>query len=300
MRQTVFSAAILYAVFFSAQFSFAEAGKIKAFVSILPQAYFVERVGGDLVDMEVLVGPGMSPATYEPTSRQMARLGEAQVYFRIGTPFEKGIINKLERLYENLRIVDTRQGIKLRYFKGHHHESAHHEEDRHESHHVDSIPDPHIWMDPKLVIIQAKTICDALSTIAPAQERFFNENLNAFTRDLEILDKKLASILAPLKGRKFYVFHPAFGYFGDSYGLIQTAVEIEGKSPSAKQLALLIEGARKDRVHVIFVQPQYARKGVEAIAKAIDGAVVPINPLPEDYLVEMESMAQSLNRWLDK
>jgi len=259
--------------------------RIKAFVSILPQAEFVKRVGGDHVDVEVLVGPGQSPATYEPTPKQMARLGEAQVLFRIGTPFEKGFIHKVARTHRNLDIVDTRDGVSLRYF----HSSG-----------GQKIPDPHIWLDPHRVKIQAATICDALGRLAPEHRSAFEKNLAAFQEDLDRVDRKIAQALAPLKGSTFYVFHPAFGYFGDRYGLTQVAVEIEGKEPTPRQLVSLIQRAREDGVKVIFVQPQYARKDAETIAREINGAVIPINPLPSDYLANLETMADALKEALER
>ena len=265
----------------------AESGKVRAFVSILPQAYFVERIGGDAVDVEVLVGPGRSPATYEPTPKQMTALGGARVYFRVGTPFEKGFIDKVRSTFQELMIIDTRKGVPLRHFQQGHD----HGEDTH-------APDPHIWLDPKRVKIQAATICKALSRIAPRKTGVFADNLRAFQDDLNRLDRKIAEILSPLKGSRFYVFHPAFGYFGESYGLTQVAVEIAGKSPSPKQLSRLIKKAREDRVRVIFVQPQYSKRNAETIARAIGGAVVPMNPLPGDYLKSMEAMAQALRKGL--
>ncbi|MFZ7111037.1 MAG: metal ABC transporter solute-binding protein, Zn/Mn family [Desulfatiglandales bacterium] len=274
---------ILLTVFFglSALNASVSAGseKIKAFVSILPQAYFVERVGGALVDVEVLVGPGKSPATYEPTPRQMARLGRAGVYFRIGTPFEKGFIDKVSRTHKGLAIVDTRKGVALRYFarsRG------------------GQVPDPHIWLDPKRVKVQAATITETLCSLAPRSAAVFEENLAAFQADLDRLDEKISQTLSSLRGSRFYVFHPSFGYFGESYGLEQVAVEIEGKEPSPKQLSDLIDQAGKDGVKVIFVQPQFARRNAEAVATAIGGAVVPIDPLPRDYLKSLEEMAENL------
>lgn len=260
---------------------------IKAFVSILPQACFVERIGGNAVEVQVLVGPGRSPATYEPTPKQMAALGRAQVYFRVGTPFEKGFIDKVASTFRGLEIVDTRKGVALHYFDGGH---DHGEETRE--------PDPHIWLDPKRVKIQASTICKALSRLAPQQAGVFEENLSTFQDDLDQLDRKITKILSPLSGSRFYVFHPAFGYFADSYSLTQVAVEMEGKSPSPKQLSALINRARKDGVRVIFVQPQYSKRNAETIAKAIGGAVVPINPLPREYLKSMEDMAHALRKGL--
>jgi len=259
------------------------AGKTKAFVSILPQAYFVERVGGRHVDVGVLLGPGQSPGTYEPTTRQMSALGRSQVYFRIGTPFEKALIKRITGTFNNLRVVDTRKNVKLRYFN---------RPDGYRS------PDPHIWLDPKRVKIQAATVCEAMSRIDPAHSAEFEKNLQAFQADLDEIDMKIAETLAPLKGGKFYVFHPAFGYFGDSYGLKQVAVEIEGKEPSPRQLSELIKKAKKDAVKVIFVQPQFAKKNAETVARAIGGAVVPINPLAKDYLRNLKEMAVTIKRAL--
>ncbi|MBW2358098.1 MAG: zinc ABC transporter substrate-binding protein [Deltaproteobacteria bacterium] len=151
--------------------------KIKAFVSILPQAYFVERVGGPYVDVDVLVVPGQSPATYEPTPKQMSKLGRSHVYFRIGVPFEKAFVPKISNTCKNLQIVDTRKGVPLRYFrksKG------------------SQVPDPHIWLDPKLVKIQAENICNALVHSDPTHAKEYKGNLNSFHADLDRVDAKIA------------------------------------------------------------------------------------------------------------
>lgn len=259
------------------------AGEITAFVSILPQAYFVERVGGDYVNVNVMVGPGQSPATYEPTPKQMARLGRSQLYFRIGTPFERGFIDKISHTFTNLTIIDTRKGVRLRYFK--------------QSQGLE-VPDPHIWLDPKRVKIQAETIAKALKETDPDHADEFEKNLRTFQSDLDSIDAKIARILAPLKGGNLYVFHPAFGYFAESYGLTQIPVETEGKEPSPKQLSRLINKAKKEGVRVIFVQPQYATKEARTVARAIGGAVVPINPLPRDYLRNLEDMANIIEKGL--
>jgi zinc transport system substrate-binding protein len=281
MKALLIFAAILFVNLESAAQS--QTQKIKAFVSILPQAYFVERVGGPFVDVKVLVPPGQSPATYEPTPKQMSELGRSQIYFRIGTPFEKSFISKISDISQHLKIIDTTKGIELRRFK----QSG-----------LSQIPDPHIWLDPKLVMIQARTICNALAQLDPVHEEEFKTNLSSFNADLINVDAKIAQTLAPVKGSKFYAFHPAFGYFGDSYGITQVAVEIEGKAPSAKQLTSIIKMAKKDNVKVIFVQMQFAKKGAQTVAEAIGGAVVPIDPLARDYLKNLEDIAENLKKAL--
>jgi len=261
------------------------AGPVRAFVSILPQAYFVERVGGDRVRVDVLVGPGESPATYEPTPREVAALGEADVYFRIGTPFENAFVDKIARTLPGLRIVDTRRGVDLRRFrqKG-----------------KRQVPDPHIWLDPMRVKTQARTVCEALCELAPALSDDFEDNLGGFHRDLEALDRHLRETLAPLRSRKILVFHPAFGYFCDAYGLEQIAVETEGKTPGPKRLADLIDRARAESIRIIFVQPQYSKKSARTIAEAISGAVVPLDPLARDYLDNLRRMAEAVREGLTR
>lgn len=286
MNSWIIKFALIAGIFFACDMAAAiekPAGKIRVFVSILPQVYFVGRVGGPLVDVDVLVGPGQSPATYEPTPKQMVRLSRAQLYFRIGTPFENAFIRKISGTFENLEIVDTRKNVPLRYFR----QSG---ESR--------TPDPHIWLDPKRVKIQAKTICEALSHVDPVHAADFMKNLLSFQADLDRIDARIAADLAQLAGKTIYVFHPAFGYFCDSYGLNQKAVEIEGKEPSPRQLARLIENAKRDGVRVIFVQAQYAKRDIETIARAIGGAVVPMNPLPRDYLKSLEEMAAVIKKAL--
>jgi zinc transport system substrate-binding protein len=249
---------------------------LSVFTSILPQEYFVERIGGDRVEVQALVTPGSSPATYEPTPRQMAALSEAKVFFRIGVPFENAFIPKIEGATEGLRIVDTRKGITIRG------------------------KDPHIWLSPRLVKVQAGTIAEALIEIDPAGKTSYEENLAAFHQDLDALDAHLAEALAPIKGKTFMVFHPAWGYFADDYGLEQEAIELEGKDPSAQQVARMIEMANDEGVRIIFVQPQFSMESPRRVAEAIGGAVLPIDPLARDYIANLERVAAATREALQE
>ncbi len=261
--------------------------KIPVFVSIIPHAYFVERIGGPLVDVNILVGEGQSPATYEPTPRQMAGLGKSRIYFRTGTPFEKGFIDKVHRNFEDLKIVDLRSGISLRYFKS-------------ETKGKGTTPDPHIWLNPRYAKVQTVTICNALSEIYPENSTIFVANLNSLLSDLDKLDRRIAKMLKSLKGKNVYVFHPAFGYFCDAYDLTQIAIETEGKEPTPRELVSFIKRAKEDKATTIFVQPQYTKREAEAIARAIGGSVVPINPLPHHYIKDMEEMATTIEQSLQR
>lgn len=260
--------------------------KIPVFVSILPQAFFVDKIGGDRVVVDVLVQPGQSPHTYAPTPRQMGRLAEARVYFRIGVAFENGLIPKLQSTMPELLIVDTRQGITLEKMTAHEEEEAGHS-------HEEEL-DTHIWLDPLLVKKQAAIIKDALVQLDPDGRSLYEKNLAAFCTELDALHARLSTALAPLRGKSFFVFHPAFGYFAKTYGLKQIAVETGGNAPSARHLAALIESAREKGVRVLFVQPQFSQKSAETVARAIDGVVVALDPLAKDYFTNMTGIAEAL------
>jgi zinc transport system substrate-binding protein len=275
---------IILIVLFRVPWAMETEEKIKVFVSILPQAYFAERVGGERVSVEVLVGPGQSPATYEPTPNQMAALAESGVYFTIGVPFERRLLAKIAGTMTGLNIVDVREGVKLRYMAS---------DDNPEGREAGAA-DPHVWLDPLRVRIIAKNICRELQRLDPAYSGYFDRQSRAFQADLDKVHNLISETLSALRGKEFLVFHPAYGYFGDRYGLKQVAVEMEGKEPSARQMDLLVEWARKKNVRVIFVQSQFSTKSAEAVADAIGGVVVRINPLARDYLQNMIDMANKL------
>jgi zinc transport system substrate-binding protein len=282
-------------------------GKVKTFVSILPAAYFVERVGGPNVEVGVLVGPGQDPHTFEPTPRLMAKLSEAKALFKMGFPFEETIIKKIGSTFKNVQVVDLQQGIDLRPMTeeeteaeeaghGHGHgDKRKNGEDKHKHDHEAGETDQHSWLDPVFAKIQGRTVADTLIRIDPDGKGQYEENLKQFEADLDAVHEQLAKALAPVKGKSFFVFHPAYGYFGDRYGLKQVPVQIGGKEPTARQLARLIEKAKKEDVKVIFVQPQFPRKSAEALAQAINGAVVPLDDLARDYLTNLRDMADKID-----
>ena len=278
-------------------------GKVKAFVSILPIAYFVERVGGPDVEVSVLVGPGQDPHTFEPTPKLMAKLADSRVLFKMGFPFEETLIKKVGSTFKNVEVVDLQQGIKLRPMTEEETEAEEAEhghgtagmQETEEHHHEAGDMDQHSWLDPQLAKIQARTIADTLIRIDPGHKDQYEKNLKDFQTDLDAVHEQLKKALAPVKGKSFFVFHPAYGYFGDAYGLKQIPVQIGGKEPTAKQLARLIDLAKKDGVKVIFVQPQFPKKSAEALAKAIGGAVVSLDDLAPDYLKNLREMAANLD-----
>lgn len=293
------------------------ADKISVFASILPAAAFVQRVGGTHVDVTVLVGAGQDPHTFDPSPQLMAKLARARALFKMGFPFEEALVKKIGATFKNVEVVDLQKGIALREMTpeeleaeehSHHHEHGEHHKDgehhehgeEHEHGHEAGEKDPHTWLDPLRAKMQAQTIAEALIRIDPKHKSDYERNLADFQKDLDAVDKQLSKVLAPVKGKSFYVFHPAYGYFADRYGLKQVAVESQGKEPTAKQLARLIDRAKADKVKIIFVEPQFSKKSAQALSAAIGGAVVPLDPLSGDYLKNLKTMADALESALSK
>jgi len=272
---------------------YAQAGKkLAVFVSIPPQKYFVQQIGEQRVDVQVMVQPGASPATYEPRPRQVAAISRTHIYFAIGVPFEKIWLKKIAAANPNMQVVHTDQGIQKIPMAANHTKSEDHRGKDHQDHHGEL--DPHIWLSPTLVMTQARTILNALVEIDPGHRAVYEANTQVFVSKLAALDADLKITFAGKQGFQFMVFHPSWGYFARTYGLQQVPVEIEGKDPKPAQLKALIEHAKKKHINIIFVQPQFSSRNAELVAKEIGGQVIFADPLASDWSDNLREVAQKL------
>ena len=282
--------------------------RLPVFVSIAPQQYFVQQIGKDLVDVSVLVEPGASPHTYEPKPQQMAALSKTRLYFAIGVEFEKAWLRRIAATNPHMKIVHTDQDIpKIKMVVHHHHDREkidstphdHHEadsqkhksDDHHHHHHDHGSPDPHIWLSPPLVKVQARTILHALQEADPVHGNIYEANYKQFIDEIDTLDAELRAMFAGKQGLQFMVFHPAWGYFAQAYNLRQVPVEVEGKDPKPQELRTLIEHARSTGITVIFVQPQFSSRNAETVAREINGRVVFADPLAKDWHANLKVIA---------
>lgn len=264
--------------------------RLNVTVSILPQSYFVERIGGNHVNVNVMAGPGDEPHTYEPKPEQLKALSKAAAYFSIGVDFENAWLDRIASANSEMLMVDTTQGIERMPMVTHYHE----EEGGEHAHDQElENPDPHIWTSPQLVKIQAQTIYEALVQIDPEHRAAYEANLQRFLQDTNALDADIRETLKGIKNRKFMVFHPAWGYFADDYGLEMVPIEIGGQEPSAAELAALISAAKKEGIQVIFAQPEFSTKAAETIAKEIGGKVLLISPLAPGWLGNLRQVADT-------
>lgn len=234
-----------------------------------------------------MIGPGQSPTTYDPTSKQIAELSSADLYQQIGIPFERIWMPEIARRIPGLKVVDAREGMTLRSIEGAHDHTSDHPE-------PDQAKDPHIWTDPLLVKNIADQILRNLIELRPEHSVTFTRNHRLFIESMDLLDKNIRRILNGLENRRFMVFHPSWGYFADRYKLQQIPVELEGKSPGAKALAKLITTAQKDGIKTILVQKQFSQRSAKILAKSLGGNVVAVDPLAYDYPQNMEQVAKAI------
>jgi zinc transport system substrate-binding protein len=267
------------------------AQKLEVTVSIVPQAYFIEKIAHDKVNVNVMVQPGFSPATYEPKTSQMKALSQSDVYFSIGVPFERVWLQRFKSANKNLAFVDTTKAIKKRSIDKHRHEDEH----GHGHHHEEQKSlDPHVWLDPILVKQQAKTMYETLSRLDTNNAAFFKQNYEAFLQELDTLHDELQTLLATAKHKAFMVFHPSWGYFAQRFDLKQIAVEVSGKEPKPNQLVELIHEAKENNIKTVFVAPEFSQKSAQVIAKSIDGSVFAISPVAKNWDENLRFFAASI------
>jgi zinc transport system substrate-binding protein len=254
-------------------------------VSILPQKYFVEQIAGNDFQVNVLIPPGGSPATYEPTPMQMEAVTKSVAYFKIGhIPFENTWMDNIIKAAGDIKVFNLSREIEL--VRG--------EEIQHGDHFHEGGIDPHTWSSPKAVIQIAKNLYQDLIVLAPEKQEVYKNNLDQFLAELDTLDKQTEEIFANAKHTSFMIFHPALTYLARDYGLNQISIEMHGKEPSPAHMQHLIGEAETNQIKIVFIQKQFNKENAMAIAHEIGAEVIQIDPLNEDWLTEMKSIINHL------
>jgi len=268
-------------------------GKIGVVVTILPQVEFVENVGGEKVDVTVMVPAGKSPHFWEPLPSQMKAMARAEIYAKVGSgvEFELVWLEKLVSTNKEIVVVDCSAGIQLIQMAGN---QDHGDEEPEEEHHNPGAMDPHIWMSPLKAKIMVQNICDGLVQVDPGNRAFYEQNRDAYLQELTELDEDIREALFGVTNRKFMVYHPSFGYFAKEYNLTMLSVEEEGKEPTPAGIVHLIEQAKEDNIKAIFASPQFNPRSAEVIADEIGGSVVLIDSLAGDYIANLRTVLGEL------
>jgi len=254
-----------------------------------------------MVECLVMVPPGVNAHSYEPRPLQMSLLSKAKAYFAIGLEFEGPWLPKFSALAPNMKIVRTDSGIvKIAVPADVAHDVEKPEsENAAEGHHDHGGLDPHIWLSPQLVKLQASSIEHGLEEIDAAHAGVFRNNLASFMREIDTLEQQLRTILpcdsatrAGARGRKaFLVFHPTWGYFARDFCLTQISIEVEGKEPSPRSMKEILDMAAKFRIGTVFTQPEFSRKSAEVIAHELHASVLDADALAYDWKNNLLSVA---------
>ncbi len=283
---------MIIVLLFSSLLLFASGGKEQApskpivAVSILPHAYFVDSIAKDVVETVTLVGEGQNPHSYEPSPSQMARLAQAEVWLLSGTEFELALKPKIERLYPKLKIIDTTEGMIFRTL----------EEDDHHHHDPSGLNiDRHTWLgEAQAQVLLSHATKAIIALLPPADQKVVQERSASLSQEITTTFAQLREELSELKGRTVFVYHPSFGYFLDSFGINQAAVETGGKEPTARELERLIAQAKAEEASVIFVQKQFPLASAQRVAQAVGARVVALDPLAYQWLDTIRHMGEEL------
>ncbi len=255
-------------------------------VSIPPQKHFIEAIAGDDFEVNVMVPSGASPATYEPTPKQMVNLQSSPLYFRIGhIGFEKAWMGNIDKNHPEMKIIDLSKGLNLIESGRHQHGD-----------HVHIGVDPHIWMSPKMVEQFSQSILSALVELRPERAETYKKNHALFIAKTEKLDKQIRQETSKISNKNFLIFHPVLRYYARDYGLNQIPLEIDGKEPGADHMKSIIDLAKKDHIQKIFIQKEFDQKHAETLSRQIDAEIIVIDPLSEQWEESLMEITQNLIR----
>lgn len=255
----------------------AAASALAVFVSIPPQQYFVERIGGERVAVSVMLEPGHAPETWEPSPRKVAALQAARIYFRIGVPFERGWLGALPEGPAGFTLVDSGPPRAA----------------------ADAHADPHAWVTPEDATRIAESVRAALCAADPEGADFYAANHARLQQELALLERDIRAQLAKPRTRYFLISHDSLGRFAAAYGLQQVALEEGGREVGPRRLAEIIALARTEQIRTVLVQRQYHSATARTLARELGAEVIEIDPLAADYAGAMRAIARAVARATD-
>ncbi len=248
--------------------------EINISVSIPPYADFVKQIVGNRANVNTLIPPGTNAHSFEPTPKQLKNILDANIYFKVGEEFKLENI-LLEKLKANVeKIVDCSSSIII----------------------IDR--NPHYWLSPDNVKIITKTIVDTLSYLYPQHRNYFSNNRLKYLEQIDSADQIIKDVLKNKTEKSLFVYHPAWRYFAEQYGLEEIAIEQDGKHPKANDLKNFLEIAKSKGTNCIFFDPHFDDSSVSAVASSLGLKIDSINPLPENYVQNLFDISKKLDEYL--
>lgn len=258
-------------------------GKIGVVVSLGPEVEWVNAVGGDKVNVSLMVPSGSDPHTYEPLPNQLTQVSYAKMYIEIGSSieFENNYMDKIKEANPNMLVVNASQGIQLIP------NSAENEAET---------VDPHVWADPKNAKIMVNNIYNSLVQEDPADKEYFQKNRDQYLQQLDQLDKNTTQLLKGKQNTTILIFHPAFGYYAKDYNLTIVGAMINDEEPSPQRIAMMVDIAKKNNIMIVYSEPQYDPKFMQSLASQINGQVLTVSDLDEHYIQNMNNVAMAFSK----
>jgi zinc transport system substrate-binding protein len=256
--------------------AFASGEKMKVVASIPPLADFARQVGGDKVDVTLLLPPGASPHTFEPTPRAVQEISRAKIFVKVGAGLEFWADKLIAAVAPGITTVNCSEGVDL--LRGYGHNDGNSSDHKHAGEMRGA--DPHFWLDPVICIGIVRKIEEAFSKTDPADAPYYRKNAAGYISKLKDLNNEIASAIGSFRTREYITFHPAWNYFSRRYGLQVAGVieESPGRDPSPKQIGRILGLLRSMKTRIIFAEPQFSPKIAEAIAKQAGGRVLFLDP----------------------
>ena len=260
-------------------------GRIVVYATIPPQKEMIEAIGGDKVNVNIIVPEGGDPHTADLKPSQLADLSNARMYVMIGSgiEFEVKSIDKIMDLNKNMLLVDSSRGIQLMEMTENDHEG-------------EGGKDPHIWTSLRNGKIMAQNIYEGLITVDPNNKDYYLNNRDDYLKKLDEADNYIKNELKDINNRSFMISHPSWSYFAKDYNLNQIAIEVEGKEPTLQSLARTIEQAKEENINTIFISPGFSSKAAEIITKEIGGTTEVLDPLAGNYIGNLKITANKIKK----
>ncbi|UOR13416.1 metal ABC transporter solute-binding protein, Zn/Mn family [Halobacillus amylolyticus] len=310
--------------------------QLKINTTVYPLQYFTKQIAGDAAQVTSILPPGTDPHTYEPTTKEMIKIAEADAFIYSGAGLESYAETIAESVKpEGVQILEASMGVKLEEHvhnhddeenshgegeqaeRSHSHkegkeseEEAHLHEEGHSHDHQGQ--DPHIWLDPIRSIQLAENIKEVLIELQPGSESQFNKNFNQLEEKLLTLDQQFHDQLENTPKDKIIVSHAAYGYWEQAYGIEQIAVSglSPTSEPSQKELEEIIQTAEKNQLNYVLFEQNVTPKVSEIVQNEIGAEPLRIHNLSvltdedisneEDYFSLMKQNLEVLIKALSK
>ncbi len=245
---------------------------LRIIASITPLGDWVKQIGGEKVEVTIMVPAGYSPHTYEPTTSQMVAVSKADMFVKVGAgmEYEETWMGDIISMNDDLLVVDCSEGVTV--ING----------------------DTHIWNSPVNAQQMVLNIYNGFIERDPNNADYYQSNYESYLSQLETLNNDIIATFEGFENRNYLIYHPAFGYFANTYNLTQIAVEHKGKEPTPQVLQDCIDKAEEYNLNYVYVAPQFATSYAQTVADEINGSVVFVDPLPSLYIANMRSVAAAI------